>query len=166
MVIKQGYDQPPGLGAQQRYDNSTAAVQQGYEQNGQLPQVKKQSYELLSSAVNAFDPASKALQKEYDQPTVQQGFDPNGYYDEYVDQDPDGNIYGTYSRIDGMAHQGYETNGEGGALDAIINIAKSRLDPNVRSVLLLLLIKTNTLIIVKANTDWKLRLESISNILI
>jgi len=132
LVIKQGYDQPPGLGAQQRYDNSTAAVQQGYEQNGQLPQVKKQSYELLSSAVNAYDPASKALQKEYDQSTVQQGFDPNGYYDEYVDQDPDGNIYGTYSRIDGMAYQGYETNGEGGALDAIINIAKSRLDPNVR----------------------------------
>ncbi len=142
MNIKQGYDQPPGLGAQQGYDNSTAAVQQG-----QLAQVQKQSYELLSSAVNAYDPASKALQKGYDQ-----GFDPNGYgYDEYSDQDTDGNIYGTYSRIDGMAHQGYETNGEGG--DARINIAKSRLDPNVRSVLLLLIIKTNNIILLKAKTD-------------
>ena len=138
----QGYDQPPGVryenstaGGQQGYDNSTAVGQQEHEPNGPPPpQVQQQSYELLSSAVNAHNPASTALQKGYDPSMVQHEFD-HGYYDQYVDQEADRNSYGVYSGMGSMIHQGYETNNEGGgALDARINIAKSRLDPNVRSV--------------------------------
>ncbi len=132
VVVQQGYDQPPGVAAQQQgYDNSMAVAQE----NEPPAQVQQQTYELLSSAVNAHNPASTALQKGYDPSMVHQEFDPHGYYDEYVDQDTDRNSYGVYSGMGSMIHQGYETNNEGGgALDARINIAKSRLDPNVRSV--------------------------------